>query len=179
MNPTWKFAGITFGLLILMSTVGWLVGRFSEARGDSGIIDISRYGTILILIFLLLLLIYLVFSAALGVDVEEEWASWEYKQYCFRHLVDDLAVDEEDFGQYSPAEQLHLAHYITFFQRGTFRSTRDAKKLARELAEQRGILQQYESSTVPKVEDWPVRSNQWAVRTERRYLEQRRSERDG
>ena len=176
-NPTWKYLWITLSIVVFIFTLIWLIPHLSEGlgEGDSAMTDVMFGVMNLIPIPFILLAMYLIFEVARQVNVRAEWAPWEEKREDFRELVDDLAVDE-DFGRYSPAEQLHLARYITFFERGTYRSTRDAKKLARELAEQREILPPYQSSTVPNVEDWSIRSEQWASRSARRSLERLRAD---
>lgn len=171
-NPTWKYLWLTTGLVVFMLTMNWIVSRLPEVLGDgsgSSVTDVLLGILPWFPVPFLLVIVYLAFEAARQVNVRAEWAPWEEKREDFRELVDDLAVDE-DFGRYSPAEQLHLARYITFFDRGTYRSTRDAKKLARELAEQRGILPQYQGSTVPNVQDWSIRAERWASRSAGRTL---------
>ena len=177
-DPTPKYLWTTLGVVVVMFTMNWVLLHLTRAVGDgssSSATDVPLAILPWLPVPFLLLAIYLMFEVVRGVNVDEEWRPWEKKREDFRELVDDLAADE-DFGRYSPAEQLHLARYITFFQRGTIRSTRDAKKLARELAEQREILPQYQSSTVPSLENWSIRSEQWAYRSDRRTLDRMRAE---
>lgn len=177
-NPTWKYLWMSLGLAVFMLTMAWMSSLMPGLVGDgesNSLVDFVLTIGWLLPVPVLLLVAYLAFCAALQVNVAEEWDSWERKQEDFRELVDDLAVDE-DFGRYSPAEQLHIARYITFFGRGTFRSMRDAKKLARQLAEQREILGQYQATPAPNVQDWRVRSKQWVDRSDRRTLERLRAD---
>lgn len=177
VNRTPRLFWLSCGLLafcialyiVLISEVFHSAAENTDIALADSVAQAAEWLAFLLMAILMLLTVYLGFSVALGADVELEWQRWPTKRDYFQDMVDDMAVDE-DFGQFSAPAHLHIAQLVIYLQRGTIRSWFDGKRLAKQLAQERGLLEQYKvMRKAPNLLNWTQRYTNWQARAVQRF----------
>lgn len=114
--------------------------------------------------------IYLWFAVFRNINLNLEWMGRESKTELFTSTVDDLAADEK-MSQFSEAERLRLGVKLEVRWRCTIRSWIEGRRMAKQLAEQRGILNDYLAASTPKVSAKEIA--EWDRRARKRDLQNR------
>lgn len=175
-DRTWKLAGAAFVALLLVAFMPAIMNALQGVAGTDGSSSVPWFDAAFrwlswgLAIPLALACIYLWFAVVRNINLDIEWMDRESKTELFTSTVDDLAADEK-MSQFSEAERLRLGVKLEVRWRCTIRSWIEGRRMAKQLAEQRGILNDYLAASTPKVSAKQIA--EWDRRALKRDLQNR------